>query len=68
MKRRFLRPSIQLIIETLSIFILVFLACVNDFSLKSIPFLILISFILILNGIILKKYGKDYWHFEMKIV
>jgi len=68
MKRRFLRPSIQLTIETVSILILFFLACVNDFSLKSIPFLILISFILILNGIILKKYGKDYWHFEMKSV
>lgn len=60
MKKRFLRPSIQSAIESFSIFILVFLACINDFSLKSIPFLILISFILILNSIILKKYGKDY--------
>ena len=68
MKRRFLRPSIQLTIESVSIFTLVFLACINDFSLESIPFLILISFILILNSIILKKYGKDYWHFEMKSV
>ena len=65
MKRRFLRPSIQSALEALSIFILVFLACMK---LESIPFLILISFILILNGVILKKYGKDYWHFKMKSV
>jgi len=58
MKKRYLRKSVQTVIETVSFLLLGFLCMLDNFTLSFVPVLLCICAVLLLNLCILNKYAK----------
>lgn len=57
-KRRYLRRSIQTTLEAITFLIVGFLCMLEDFSLSFVPVLFALCGVLILNALVLNKYGR----------
>jgi len=58
MKKRYLRRSIEIVLTIITALDLVFIGMIDEISIRAIPFCLLLMAILVINFIILKKYGK----------
>ena len=55
---RKLRKEIEIILSVITMILIIFVATINDFSLKAIPIILVAIAIIIFNTYILMKYGK----------
>jgi len=57
-KTRHLRPFIQITLEVITFIIVMFFCMLADFSLSFVPVLLVLMATVIINALILSKYGK----------
>lgn len=56
--KRYLRKEIEIILSAITMILILFVATINDFSLKAIPLILAIIVMIIFNSYILMKYGR----------
>lgn len=61
MKKRYLRSGVEHFLCATTALIMLLILMIDSFELKAIPVLLLMMSIVIVNLLILKKYGKGIW-------
>jgi len=62
MKKRKLRTGIEKALIAITTMLFIFAVSINDFELKGIPLIIGLWSVVLINSLIIKKYGRGVWN------